>query len=495
VTENKNSYRQIFKTTSLFGGVQVFGILISIIRSKAIAVLLGPAGIGVNSLLNSTLSMVGSFTNFGLGTSAVKNVAAANESQDSNRIGLIVAVLKKLVWITGLLGAVLTMILSPWLSELTFGNRNYTLAFIWISVTLLMSQISVGQGVILRGTRQLKFMTQSSMIGAVLGLLIDLPIYYFYGIKGIVPTIIITSLSSLVLTTYFSTKIKIPKVHVDLDTVKKQGREMLFMGFMLSLSGLIAMGTSYLLRIYISHAGGIDQVGLYSAGFAIINTYVGLIFTAMSTDYYPRLSGVAHDNIKTSQLINEQSEMAILILSPIILIFIIFIHFVTILLYSHKFIPINGMIQWAALGMFFKAGSWAIAFILLAKGASKIFFWNELIANIYILGLNVLGYKFFGLNGLGISFIAGYLLYFIQVFVLSRNKYSFYFTKSYKKIFITQLLFAVVGFILFKAVSSPWNYIPGVLIILLSGLYSLYEINKRLDIKDLLSIIQKKRQQ
>ena len=98
---NQSSYRQIFKATSLFGGVQVFNILLSIIRSKIIAVLLGPVGMGVAGLLTSTTALVGGITNFGLGTSAVRDVAAANESGHSNRISKVVTVFRRLVWITG----------------------------------------------------------------------------------------------------------------------------------------------------------------------------------------------------------------------------------------------------------------------------------------------------------------------------------------------------------------------------------------------------------
>ena len=69
---------------------------------------------------------------------------------------------------------------------------------------------------------------------------------------------------------------------------------MLSLGFVISMSGLISLGASYIVRIYISNTGGVDDVGLYNAGFALINTYVGLVFTAMGTDYYPRLAAVAN---------------------------------------------------------------------------------------------------------------------------------------------------------------------------------------------------------
>src|SRR5690606_9135632 len=99
---------------------------------------------------------------------------------------------------------------------------------------------------------------------------------------------------------------------------------------------------------------------------------------------YPRLSGVANSRLEANELISNQAEVAILILAPILCIFLIFINWVIILLYSSEFLPINDMIQWAALGMYFKAVSWSIAFLFLAKENSKLFFWSELIANAYL---------------------------------------------------------------------------------------------------------------
>jgi O-antigen/teichoic acid export membrane protein len=83
------------------------------------------------------------------------------------------------------------------------------------------------------------------------------------------------------------------------------------------------------------------------------------------------------------------------------------------------------MIHWAALGIFFKAVSWSIAFIFIAKGDSKLYFWNELFANFYLLLLSLIGYKIWGLNGLGISFLLTYLIYLIQVFFYRKKEVSF----------------------------------------------------------------------
>lgn len=483
MSEQQSSYRQIMKATSIFGGVQVFQIIIGIIRSKFIAVLLGPLGMGISGLLTSTTGFVAALTNFGLSTSAVKDISAAHSTGNEVRLATIAKVFRRWVWVTGTMGAVLTAALSPWLSELTFGNRDYTFAFIWISITLLLNQISSGQSALLRGMRQIRYMAQAGMYGSVIGLFTTIPLYYFYGIQGIVPGIIVTAITTLSLTWYYAHKLDIKPIYVSKARTLAEGKGMLKMGFMISLSGLITLGAAYVVRIYISNTGGVDQVGLYSAGFAIINTYVGMVFTAMSTDYYPRLAAVAHSNEKSKEVINQQAEIAILILAPIILVFLVFINWVVIILYSTKFTPINDMILYAALGMFFKAASWSMAFIFLAKGASKVFFWNELITNVYLLALNLLGYKYFGLLGMGISFMVAYFLYVIQVFFVSRYKYQFSFTSAFYRIFAIQFGLAVACLVVVKLFSSPHSYIVGSLLILVSAYFAYKEMDKRLDVK------------
>jgi len=269
---------------------------------------------------------------------------------------------------------------------------------------------------------------------------------------------------------------------------------MLQMGFLISLSGLLTLGASYILRIFIGRMGGIAEVGLYTAGFAIINSYVGLIFNAMGTDYYPRLSAIANDSKKCTETINQQSEIGILILAPIIVAFLIFIKWVIIILYSNQFIAVSGMIYWASFGMFFKVVSWAIAFVFLSKGASKLFFWNELISGIYILILNLVGYHYMGLTGLGISFAAGYLIYLVQVYTVSSIQYGFSLNRDFIRIFVIQFVIAIAAFLCIRYFSQPYTYLCGSVLFLLSSWFSLKELDKRIGLKQLLESFKNKGQ-
>lgn len=490
VKEGQSSYRQIMKATSIFGGVQVFQIIIQVIRSKFIAVLLGTTGMGIAGLLNSTISLIAILTNFGLRTSAVKSIAIAKEAENEERVSTISIVLNRLVWITGILGALVTLVLSSWLSQITFGNHNYTIAFIWISITLLFTQISNGQKAILQGLKKIKYLAYANLYGSIIGLFITLPLYYKLGIDGIVPGIIITSIITMTISSVFKSKIKLKYIKVSRIRTIAESKNMLSLGLVLSLSGIITTITSYVIRIFIGQIGGVEEVGLYTAGIAIIATYFGLVFNAMSTDYLPRLSAVVQKKDLFTQTINHQAEIAILILSPILLVFMVYIKWAVILLYSSKFIAITGMIQWAVIGIYFKALSWCLSYSVIVKGKPKIFFINELFSNIYILLLNILFYYYLGFDGLGISFLIGYILYFIQFLIVVKRNFSFSFNLEIKKIFSIQFSLGVVCFLIIKYGSNPINYLIGSILIIISLIISFYELNKRLG---LIGIIKNKK--
>jgi O-antigen/teichoic acid export membrane protein len=87
-----------------------------------------------------------------------------------------------------------------------------------------------------------------------------------------VPVIIITSVTGVGLSWFFARKIKLKPVVITRSETLTVGKEILKLGFVLSLNGIIVSLISYLVRIFISNTGGVEQVGLYNAGFSIINT-------------------------------------------------------------------------------------------------------------------------------------------------------------------------------------------------------------------------------
>ena len=230
-----SSYRSIFKATSLFWGVQMYQILIGIIKSKFIAVLLGPAGMGIQGLYQSTLDVIKSLTAFGLEQSAVRDISEANGSGNLESVYRTVAIVRRLVWLTGLLGLFVALVLSPLLSQWTFGNNDYTWGFVILSSTLLLNQLCSGQKVLLQGTRRLKDLAKASAIGSTIGLIVSVPLYYWIGVNGIVPTMVVISVSALLLTWFYSNKIPVEKRRITTREAISSGTSMIKMGIAMTI--------------------------------------------------------------------------------------------------------------------------------------------------------------------------------------------------------------------------------------------------------------------
>lgn len=483
---SKISYRQIFKATSIFGGVKVITIFVAIVRTKIIAVLLGPLGMGISGLYTSSLNVFALITGFGLDTTAVREISSASASNEKKHISEVVATYRILVWLTGFLGLLSVVFMSGYLSRIVFGNAEYTWAFVTISVTLLLNKLASGHMVLLQSLQKIKSLAKVNILSSVFGLLISFPVYFFYGVEGIVPVIIMTSVFGLVVSAYFGRKINIEKVKISINDFFIRSKGMIRLGIVIGLSTLVSTGSSYFLRIFISQTGSVEQVGLYAAGSLILNKYVGLVFSAMGTDYFPRLSKVAGDDRQSTILINQQSEIAILIIGPILAFFLIFVNLIIILMYSDNFLQITNMIKWMAVGMYAKSVAWAIAFVFLAKGNSKLFFWNEFFASLYTLSLNILCYNYWGLEGLGVSVFISYLIYCAQVYVIANLKYKYLFSFGLVKIVLVQFIIGVLCFLLAIDAEMIWQRLLGISLPFLSVAYSFIELNKRIDIRSLI---------
>ena len=127
----EKSYKSILKATSLFGSVQVISIIISVIKSKLVALWIGTTGFGVISIFNSSISLIASITNLGLQSSAVRDISANISNVD--RLSETVSVTSKLAWMTSIIGGILTVLLSPILSFIFFHNYDFTISFILIA--------------------------------------------------------------------------------------------------------------------------------------------------------------------------------------------------------------------------------------------------------------------------------------------------------------------------------------------------------------------------
>ncbi len=477
--KDRSGYRNSFGSTLLFSGVQLYQIIIKIVRSKFVAMLIGPEGMGISSLLHSTTDLVSSATNFGLSTSSVKSLSAAYSQGNQQKIAITIIVLRRLIFLTALLGMLVCACLAPVWSQQSFGNDEYILAFVFVSVVVLAEQLYKGEIALLQGLRKKKSLAKANVVSQTVSLFVTIPLYYFYGLKAIVWVLVLFSLLTYVISKCYTKSIKIEKVYVTWKQTFSLGTEMIKLGFFLSLQILLSHGVLYLVKNYVSQTGGIEEVGLYSAGTSIVNVYLGLVFSAIATSYFPQLAGTK-TNEEMCDAVKKQAEISILLFAPIIVAFIVFAKPAIIFLYSEKFLPIEGLLYWAIAATLIKAMGWALSYTLLAKAKPSTFFLNEFFAKFYTFPLAILGYKYMGLTGFGIAILVGYSIYLIQELLVVKRLFNITYTFSIWRLFLLLHLPVLVAFLIMLLTSTIIAYLLGSVLFCLTIVYVIYELDTRM---------------
>lgn len=460
----ENSYKSILKRISAFGGLQVFNIFINLLRGKFVAIILGPAGMGVSSLFLTASTTLQQLGGLGLNLSIVKEAAAAKSS--GSRLQAVLTVCRRLILLTSLLGALICIVFAPWLSEWTFGNFDYSYAFMLLGAAVAFGIASAGYQAILQGVGEIGKLSKASVVGSVTGLLCGVPLYYFFGTDGIVPAMVILALV-LFLFYYISFRKTVSHtvapVKFDFGEHRPLVRKLISLGIIFMVGALVGSATNYAINALVRYLGSLEDVGFFQAANSLTNQYIGIVFSALALDYFPRISAVSDDREKLKEVVNRQAEIVVLIAAPLILALIALAPIVIRILLSEEFMSIIPLIRWLAIGTFLQSVTFPLGYMFIAKDNKKAYIWTEVvIANALWIICSIAGYMIWGLLGLGISLAVRTLIDIFISYSLCRHFYSFSYTRRVLLTIIGCVMLCGVGFLasLFDSwigVSAMWG--------------------------------------
>lgn len=492
---DKSGYKTIVHSTLFFGGVKILQVLLNLLRGKIVAILLGPTGVGFNGLYVSTVTMVNNFTGLGLNFSAVRNISKSKESGDISKLSRTIRIYKNLLLFIAVLGFVVVVGLSGFLSKSTFGSTKYTLMFILLGLMIFFNTLAAGNASLLQGTRSLAGYAKHILTGSAAALLVSAPLYYFFGLNGIVPSLIISAFVTYLFSIYYTSKIEHDKVKVSAKETITEGAEMVKLGVAMMIVTSLTSLANYLTNIYIQSTGSIVDFGLYQAGMSITLQSIGLVFASMAIDYYPRLVAVCDDSEKLVKMVNNQAEVMLLIATPILVLLMIVAPVAIKILLSKEFLPIVGFIRLLSIGMVFKSATYAIGAVSFAKGDKKTFFLLEgIYTNSAIVIFSVAGYYLGGLQGVGYGFAIMHALYFLIITFVNGRLYSYKPSKHLLTILFVQIFSVLAVYFILLKLDGLLSYLFASLFFLFTAAYSIFIISKSIDIKDSVLKIFKKNQ-
>lgn len=456
-----NDYRSILSRISAFGGVQIFSILINLIRGKFVALFLGPAGMGVSSLFTSSANTLQQFSSLGLNLAMVKEVAAAAEGENLPKV---ISVSMRLVLLTAGFGALLCFSLSPLLSLWTFGDSSQTFWYMLLSVSVAFSVAGSGYLSLLQGVGAVKRLSLASVIGGLCGLLFGVPLYYFFGTKGIVPAMIVLSLSVFMFYYISFRRCALPS-HVDFHWQEMLPfiRRIVVMGLVLLVGNLAGTLVGYLINAFVRYAGSLEDVGMFQAANSITGQYMGVVFSALALDYFPRLSAAVHDRELMGIVINRQCEIVSLLVCPIVLLLIVSAPIVIRILLTSEFLPVTQLMRWMGLGVVFQTLNFPLGYLFIAHENKRVYLWTEVVmSNVVWIACSIGFYYMFSLIGLGVSMVVRAIIEYPVIVAVARKYYGFKYTRRTVVTIILSTVLSVAGFL---ASMIPHTYLSYILML------------------------------
>lgn len=475
-SDSQFSNKLIFKALSLFGGVQFIRVIAGVIQTKVVAVFIGVEGVGIISILRTILALIESISSLGLNMTATREFSLVAATEDVSRYSSTYRVL--FVWslASGALGTLITVLLSPILSLWSFGSSDYIVVLAFASVAVIFNSQTTFYNSNLQGLRSLKRLAYSAVCATLSSVFLSIIVLFFLRRDGIALSIFLSSLVTFLFSWYFSSKHQFVKTQISLAIIWIRGTEMIKYGALIALSGLITTLFLYLLKVYLVHVGGLTLSGLYQAASNIFEGYLALIFVALSTDYFPRLSQNSNDDVVLSKLANQQALMNLLLMLPIILVFIPFVPLLIEVLYSPDFLGIVTFVYWATFGLILKSASWSIGYILFAKGNSKQIILNSVFFNLIFFLIHAILFHYYGLVGLGIAYLLYYFIHLIGVYFIVNKFYLFTLSKEFYKYLLITIVFLIVDLLVTLYVPSFLGYFVIFLLFIISLLFLLDNI-------------------
>ena len=205
----------------------------------------------------------------------------------------------------------------------------------------------------------------------------------------------------------------------------RDGRPIVLLGLAVMLTGVSSWLASYIVMSYVNHRGGLVGMGYYQTGFTVAIHYVGMVFTALGVEYFPRLSAAASGGMKRLRLMmNHQIRVVIWIVTPLALLMTLLAPWVVDILYSKDFSASVPLIRLAMPGLVLRAVSFCMGYVILSRGDGRLFMVTELMSCLLCVALNITGYAVWGLAGVGVSFCLWYLLYTVILTVALWLRYG-----------------------------------------------------------------------
>lgn len=456
------------KAFMIIGGAQAINLVISIVRVKVIAVLMGPSGIGMLGLFNSVRDSVINIANLGIPNSGVKTLS--QETRESKKFAEIQGAIVTSLFLQGAFSFLIFWIMEDQLNSYIFDStlEKWQLVAIGCAIWIALSNFAILT--ILQAQRRVSEIAKVDVVGSLIGSSLGLFFVVAHGEKALALFVLCLAIGQMIAAGGLILKVKDIFI-VRFTTFKiilQHWIKMSRLGISLMFSGMALTLTMLLMRSYVQKEAGLEAVGQFEAAWVLSITLVAVFLNTMAADYFPKLSSIINDNLKVHQTVNDHIQLILVLTGPMLIIMIGLAPWLIDLLYSQEFIDSQIILQWFMVGNYFKLICLSFSYILLAKSYGRLYLLLEIILSVCLALFSWLQFSDLSVVAIGPAFVSAYAiqacLLYLCIFKLVQFKLATrtIVSMSYNLVAITIVMSA-----------AQYSYVLGVCVALLFFLIGL----------------------
>lgn len=414
------------RATAILASSSAVTVVVGLVSSKAWALLVGPEGVGLFGLMQSLVGIGGIVFGLGIGTGLVRLGAHAIGQQEHSRVEALRGATIRLSLILGVAAAGSFWLLRKPLSREVLGGSEYGGDVAVVGLAVCLTLVWTARVSILNAYRKVRELAWFGVAHSVLGSAAGLAVLWAWRERGVAAAVLATAATGVAISYVMVRRAgedqprAVPTRAERLTAM----RDLVRFGVPYSASSLVGYGVSLSIPIVLVLVQLLttEEVGYFRAALTLSAGYFGFLLAAMAKDYYPRLSAASADAAEMVELVNQQIRLVTLIGAPIIVAGQLLSSVVVPLLYSREFLPAAAILEWQLTAQLFVLWSWALGFVLLARGRSGSFLLSETIGGALLVGSTCLGVLRYGLPGAGIGYFFAYVCYLGVVWLIARRE-------------------------------------------------------------------------
>ena len=397
----------------------------AILRAKILASRLGPEGTGVLAQLAAFTAVLVPFATLGAGSGVITMIADARARGDLDRVRRITSTARSLTWAAGIALAVLSLALSPWITDAVYRDRTFLWAILLGATTIPLSGVASIQISMLQGYGAVRAMAVLNGLVAATTIATIVPMAWFFGVKGAVAQLVVLATAQILI----GNRLLAPHVpsapaagesSVDRSLLRPIAR---FGGSAL-LVGLSSTLTVLILRSIIVDKLGLGQNGIYQVCVGVSGLTMPLILNSITATVWPEIAAQPTDEgagvpmrsgIRLCFLLTTGLAAALMVGAPLWVP----------LLYSPKFRPALELLPYQFLGDYFRAAAWMFGIWLVPRNRLRPWVLFDVVYGLVILAAFLLLVDRIGVKATVLAYVLAHVSHAVLHYGLARRSIGF----------------------------------------------------------------------